>query len=96
MPCSDCKHWKDPDDWYADKMHFRQCGRIAPRWKIEDKVPESIRDNRYDSESAEQAYDRAEMEVFAREAAYVIDGSQYVAELHTAGTFSCSLHEPTK
>lgn len=93
--CETCKHWKPNDEWDVEAGGLRACDRVVPKWIVEDRVPEELRDARYggadDAEDA--AYKAAADKVFSEAGAVVNDGSQFRAELLTRPDFGCTLHE---
>ena len=97
MRCSECKHWKETDDWDIQAGGMRRCGRALPKWKIEDQIPEAMREGKYGYDGDEcrltEAYKAAAEGVFSIARVAVNDGSQYYAELLTRPDFGCVLYE---
>lgn len=84
--CAGCVHWGKPvDDWEHRPLGYRECTAIIARWEIADEVSEHL--DRFENEDEWLA---ARRKALKSAKAVVVDGSQYVAALHTLPDFSCA------
>lgn len=97
MRCDTCKHWLPNEDWDVKAGGLRRCARIVPKWTLEDRVPDELREAKYgwkdDDDPITAAYVAASEKIFSEAKAVVMDGSQYHAELLTRPDFGCVLFE---
>lgn len=97
--CATCKHWMPSEKWDVKAAGLRVCGRVFPKWTVEDEIPKAIRYGRHgwdgDNDPVTAAYRAAADSAFREAGAVANDGSQYRAELLTRPEFGCVLHEPT-
>ena len=89
--CDTCAHWTDRPGWEQSKDGLKRCDAVKEKWVVEDRVAEAVRLNRYESDTTEEAYDKATAAILAEARAVVVDGSQYMAALLTRPDFGCVL-----
>lgn len=109
--CDRCRHWvDDEDDWQAGRIGFKRCMAVRPRWKIETDANEGreypcrpksepfLSPIPAERQARIDAWQAREDQAIAQERSYVIDGSEYRAELWTGPDFFCAkftaLQEP--
>jgi hypothetical protein len=93
--CSTCRHWKVSDEWDVQPGGLRTCMAVREIWRLEDDVPEAIREGKYgydgDGDPTTALYTAATEDLIAKAKAVVRDASNYVAELLTRPDFGCVL-----
>lgn len=107
MRCADCRHWTVAErDWEAERAGFRLCKAVREQWKItgNEGIPYPHRPPEEpwnaptppEREAAIEAYLERDAEAIRHERAYVVDGSEYRAELWTGPDFGCVKFEPAQ
>lgn len=106
MRCDTCRYWQMAEtDWQAERVRFRRCEAVKEQWHITSAATAQISYPRrpYDEPAGSQippsrqaaldAYEAVKDDALREARAYVIDGSQYMAELWTGPDFFCAKFE---